>query len=303
MNIQPVGLQGLNSRAIQYAETELNAANYSHTERNTLLQYWSNQGIPIYMGLIKTLHDINVNPVPIIAETELENNFVEINDIGQEITYSREFRTVGPRFVEDVNDATISKLGYQGEPFFICLDRDDYVAFDILTYDRYNGKDVYVLPEPIRNHNGNFVYTVRLVNLEDPNAFFPREGLVKFQTWYKIGTVRSEFSSHSSRITNSEMRKLGHFVHYTSSHLQSVKHEVTGHACISSFSVPTLGQNDYNDLQPFLDPNSSLAVTNYWMMEAARQEKDPNGHLQNVMPKVVNGSLMWIPTILLNITR
>ncbi len=67
-----------------------------------------------------------------------------------------------PFIVSDVE--TVNDLGADGTTFRIKLSKRSFGHGDIITYDKYNGLEMYITAEDIIPAGDGFIYTVQLVN-------------------------------------------------------------------------------------------------------------------------------------------
>ncbi len=68
-----------------------------------------------------------------------------------------------PYIVEDI-EAENQNKGIDGQTFKIKLNRRMFGHGDIITYDKYNGVEMYITADDVIPTNDGFVYTVQLVN-------------------------------------------------------------------------------------------------------------------------------------------
>ena len=71
-----------------------------------------------------------------------------------------------PYITEDVMP-TSSNLGIDGTTFQIKLNKRAYGHGDIITYDKYNGAELYITADDIIPSGDSFVYTVQIVNSDN----------------------------------------------------------------------------------------------------------------------------------------
>ena len=84
-----------------------------------------------------------------------------------------------PYIIEDIESANDRK-GQDGTTFKIKLNKREFGHGDIITYDKYNGYELYITDEDILPIGDGFIYTVRLVNNDNVKYLdnkYLREGM------------------------------------------------------------------------------------------------------------------------------
>jgi len=101
-----------------------------------------------------------------------------------------------PYIVEDVESANTTK-GVDGQSFKIKVNKRSFGHGDILTYDKYNGLEMYVTADDIIPAGDGFIYTVQLVN--NDNAKFLDNKYLKIGTKvFRKGSARGEYGERFS---------------------------------------------------------------------------------------------------------
>ena len=101
-----------------------------------------------------------------------------------------------PYIVEDVESANAQK-GIDGQSFKIKVNKRSFGHGDILTYDKYNGVEMYVTADDIIPAGDGFIYTVQLVN--NDNAKFLDNKYLKVGTKiFRKGSARGEYGEKFS---------------------------------------------------------------------------------------------------------
>jgi len=101
-----------------------------------------------------------------------------------------------PYITEDVESANTSK-GVDGQSFKIKVNKRSFGHGDILTYDKYNGLEMYVTADDIIPAGDGFIYTVQLVN--NDNAKFLDNKYLKVGTkMFRKGSARGEYGERFS---------------------------------------------------------------------------------------------------------
>ena len=101
-----------------------------------------------------------------------------------------------PYITEDVESANATK-GIDGQSFKIKVNKRSFGHGDILTYDKYNGVEMYVTADDIIPAGDGFIYTVQLVN--NDNAKFLDNKYLKVGTKiFRKGSARGEYGEKFS---------------------------------------------------------------------------------------------------------
>jgi hypothetical protein len=105
-----------------------------------------------------------------------------------------------PYITEDIESANATK-GIDGQTFKIKLNKRSFGHGDIITYDKYNGVEMYITADDIIPAGDGFIYTVQLVN--NDNAKFLDNKYLKVGTKvFRKGSARGEYGERFSDIGN-----------------------------------------------------------------------------------------------------
>jgi len=103
-----------------------------------------------------------------------------------------------PYIIEDIEGGNTSK-GIDGTTFKIKVNKRAFGHGDIITYDKYNGAEMYITAEDILPAGDGFIYTVQLVNNDN----------VKFLSTVSVSlTSESLVLDSVSSTTSLEVQKL-----------------------------------------------------------------------------------------------
>ena len=124
-----------------------------------------------------------------------------------------------PYIVEDIESANETK-GIDGTTFKIKLSRREFGHGDIITYDKYNGVEMYIVPDQdILPLGDGFVYTVQLVN-NDSSKFLENKFLASGTKVFRKGSARGEYGERFSDIQiQSGYREFYNFVGGAEAHV------------------------------------------------------------------------------------
>jgi hypothetical protein len=105
-----------------------------------------------------------------------------------------------PYIVEDIESANATK-GVDGQSFKIKINKRSFGNGDIITYDKYNGVEMYITADDIIPAGDGFIYTVQLVN--NDNAKYLDNKYLKVGTKvFRKGSARGEYGERFSDIGN-----------------------------------------------------------------------------------------------------
>lgn len=128
--------------------------------------------------------------------------------ISQDLTY----------IIEDIESENKMK-GQDGTTFKIKLNKREFGHGDIITYDKYNGVELYITDEDILPIGDGFIYTVRLVN-NDNYKYLDNKYLREGMKYFRKGSARGEYGERfSDIITKSGFREFYNYVGGAEAHV------------------------------------------------------------------------------------
>ena len=101
-----------------------------------------------------------------------------------------------PYIIEDI-EAANERKGIDGTTFKIKLNKRAFGHGDIITYDKYNGAELYITAEDILPAGDGFIYTVQLVN-NDSLKFLDNKYLASGTKIFRKGSARGEYGERFS---------------------------------------------------------------------------------------------------------
>jgi len=90
-------------------------------------------------------------------------------------------------------------LGIDGTTFQLKISRREFGHGDIITYDKYNGMEMYITADDIIPLGDSFLYTVQLVN-NDTGAYLNADYLTPGTKLFRKGSARGEYGERFSDI-------------------------------------------------------------------------------------------------------
>jgi hypothetical protein len=123
-----------------------------------------------------------------------------------------------PYIVEDIEDPG-KILGQDGTTFKIKINKREFGHGDIITYDKYNGVEMYITADDILPMGDGFIYTVQLVN-NDNYKFLEHKYLMPQTKLFRKGSARGEYGERFSDIqTRAGFREFYNFVGGAEAHV------------------------------------------------------------------------------------
>lgn len=124
-----------------------------------------------------------------------------------------------PYIVEDIEPNNAEK-GVDGQTFQIKLNKRAFGHGDIITYDKYNGVEMYITQADVVPVGDGFIYTVQLVN-NDNTKYLDNKYLTIGTKVFRKGSARGEYGERFSDIGNvsSGFREFYNFVGGAEAHV------------------------------------------------------------------------------------
>ena len=99
-----------------------------------------------------------------------------------------------------IDSATAGTRGIDGQSFKIKLSKREFGHGDIITYDKYNGLELYITADDILQVGDGWVYTCELVNSNSTTALADKY-LAVGTKFFRKGSARGEYGERFSDIT------------------------------------------------------------------------------------------------------
>ena len=123
-----------------------------------------------------------------------------------------------PFVTDDVTEASV--VGKDGQKFRIKLSKRTFGHGDIITYDKYNGLELYITADDILPAGNGFIYTVQLVNNASNTGLDTTKYLVAGTKFFRKGSARGEYGERFSDIsTEAGFREFYNFVGGAEAHV------------------------------------------------------------------------------------
>jgi hypothetical protein len=163
------------------------------------------------MNLMKDAQPDDLGPVELWAQVKKVEmplyqmssfggkNVIDVQHPRGEYKWSTPVSEELPFIVEDL-DSNNSMKGLDGTPFKIKLNKRTFGHGDIITYDKFNGKELFITDEEILDLTDGVIYTVQLVN-NDSDAVFDNAFLTSQSFYFRVGSARGEYGERYSDLT------------------------------------------------------------------------------------------------------
>lgn len=123
-------------------------------------------------------------------------NVINVNNARGEYKWQIPVAQELPYIVEDIESANATK-GIDGQSFKIKTNKRAFGHGDIITYDKYNGAELYITADDIIPAGDGFIYTVQLVN-NDSTKFLDNKYLKVGTKVFRKGSARGEYGERYS---------------------------------------------------------------------------------------------------------
>ena len=145
-------------------------------------------------------------------------NVIMVKNSKGEYTWNTPVAQDLPHIIGDVEPANTLK-GQDGTTFRIKLNKRTFGHGDIITYDKYNGAEMFITDEDILPLPDGTVYTVRLVN-NDNVKFLDNRYLTVGTKFHRKSSARGEYGERFSDIsTETSTREFYNYVGGSEAHV------------------------------------------------------------------------------------
>ena len=145
-------------------------------------------------------------------------NVIMVDDARGEYKWQTPVSQDLPYILEDIEPANLNK-GVDGTTFKIKINKREFGHGDIITYDKYNGVEMYITADDILPMGDGFIYTVQLVN-NDNYKYLENKYLTPQTKLFRKGSARGEYGERFSDIqTKAGFREFYNFVGGAEAHV------------------------------------------------------------------------------------
>ena len=195
-------------------------------------QYNASSHVDSYhlVNMLKSAEPMDLGPVDIWAMAQKVEmplyqlssfggkNIIMVDNARGEYKWQTPVSQELPYIIEDIEPNNTTK-GVDGTTFKIKLNKREFGHGDIITYDKYNGAELYITADDILPMGDGFIYTVQLVN-NDNYRFLDNVYLTAQTRFFRKGSARGEYGERFSDIqTRAGFREFYNFVGGSEAHV------------------------------------------------------------------------------------
>ena len=178
--------------------------------RDTSYQASSNVDSYHLVNMLKSSEPMDMGPVDLWAMAQKVEmplyqfssfggkNIISVDNARGEYKWQVPVAQDLPYIVEDIESSNVTK-GVDGTTFKLKLNKRSFGHGDIITYDKYNGLEMYVTVSDILPTGDGFIYTVQLVN-NDNAKYLDNKYLAAGTKVFRKGSARGEYGERFSDI-------------------------------------------------------------------------------------------------------
>jgi len=198
--------------------------------RDTSYQATSHVDSYHLVNMLKTAEPMDLGPVDIWAMAQKVEmplyqlssfggkNIIMVDNARGEYKWQTPVVQDLPYIIEDIQPGNATK-GIDGTTFQIKINKREFGHGDILTYDKYNGVEMYVTADDIMTIGDGFIYTVQLVN-NDNYKYLDNKFLAGGTRVFRKGSARGEYGERFSDIrTSTGFREFYNYVGGAEAHV------------------------------------------------------------------------------------
>jgi hypothetical protein len=183
------------------------------------------------VNMLKTAEPMDLGPVDIWAMAQKVEmplyqlssfggkNIIMVDNARGEYKWQTPVSQELPYIIENIIDPANKTKGVDGTTFQIKINRREFGHGDIITYDKYNGVEMYITADDVLTMGDGFIYTVQLVN-NDNYRFLDNKYLANGTKLFRKGSARGEYGERFSDImTRAGFREFYNFVGGAEAHV------------------------------------------------------------------------------------
>lgn len=175
---------------------------------------------PMDMGMIDLWAMTQKVEMPLYQMSSFDGkNTIEVDNERGEYKWETPITQDLPYVIEDIESGNATK-GIDGQTFKVKFNKREFGYGDIITYDKFNGLELYVVPnvDIVKLGSEGFVYTLQIVN-NDSGAFLDNKYLANGTKYFRVSSATGEYGERLSSIQiNSGMREFYNYVGQTDAH-------------------------------------------------------------------------------------
>jgi hypothetical protein len=231
------------------------------------------------MNMMKDMQPDDLGPIDIWANLQKVEmplykmssfqgkNVVEVKNARGEWKWEVPISEENPYIVEDIEPSNTTK-GEDETPFKIKMNKRAFGHGDIITYDKYNGAELYITDDDILDVGDGVIYTVKLVN-KDTAGYFDDQFLAPTTEFFRVSSARGEYGKRYSDMTASAgSREFYNYVGNTDAHVEySISSRV---ALMAKGGMETDGRIPVLEIWKNLDTNIDPSINSLEGLQKAK---------------------------------
>lgn len=164
-------------------------------------------------------------------------NVIDVEHPRGEFTWRTPVSEEMPFITEDISG--LDRPGLDGTPFKIKMNKRCFGHGDIITYDKYDGAELYVTQDDILDMGDGVIYTVTLVN-NDSFKFLDPMFLECNTEYFRVSSARGEYGERFSDMTTSASSR--EFYNYVGNAEAHVHYSVSSQAKLMELGGMTIDE-------------------------------------------------------------
>ncbi len=220
------------------------------------------------MNLMKDAAPDDMGPVDIWAQMQKVEmplyqmssfngkNVIEVENPKGEFTWRTPVSDECPYITEDIQ--TSATPGQDGTTFQIKMNKRSFSHGEIITYDKYNGVELYITDDDILDMGDAVIYTVQIVN-NDSDAFLDPIYLTCNTEYFRVASARGEYGERFADMTTSASSR--EFYNYVGNANAHVHYSVSSRAKLMELGGLTVdGKVPVTELWRSFDKNMDPSI-------------------------------------------
>jgi hypothetical protein len=195
-------------------------------------------------------------------------NVIEVDNIRGEYKWELPVLNDLPYVIEDLDPSNTTK-GIDGQAFDIKLSQR-FGHGDIITYDKYNGAELYITDQDIRPMGDAYIINVRLVNNSN-TTYLDNQFLASGTKFFRVGSARGEYGQrYSDLVGKAGFREFYNFVGNSNAHYH---YSVSQRAALLKDQKILNGKMPITEIWQDTNPNRDPSIVNVEGMLAQKNGK------------------------------
>lgn len=198
----------------------------SRVQENHLYQL-AGERKPTDLGIIELFQQSKLVDVPLYTMASFDKaDIIDVDDPEGRYSWRHPIAEELPSSMGDLDPTNVNK-GRDGLPFRIQLNQRKFGVGDIITHDKMNGLELYIVNREITHAQNYAFYTVTIVN-SDSTVVFDNRFLANGTKFFRVGSAKSAEGQNFSDMMAT--RKYREFYNYVGNARAHVSYSVSSRA-------------------------------------------------------------------------